>query len=44
MKRPRTPQELDLAALAAAFDTPDNVAAAVLVAEAAHPVAPAHGL
>jgi anti-sigma factor ChrR (cupin superfamily) len=44
MNRPRTQQELDLAALAAALDVSENVVAAVLVAEAPGPVAPAPGL
>jgi len=44
MSKPRTPQQLDLAALAAALDAPEHVAAAVLIAEAPPPVAPSAGL
>jgi anti-sigma factor ChrR (cupin superfamily) len=43
MNKPRTPQEIDLAALAL-LDGPEVLPAAVLVAEAAAPIAPSAGL
>jgi anti-sigma factor ChrR (cupin superfamily) len=43
MSKPRTPQEFDLAALAS-MDNPESVPAAMLLAEAAAPVAPQAGL
>ena len=43
MSKPRIPQDFDLAALVA-LDGPESVAAAVLLAEAPLPVAPASGL
>ena len=41
MSKPRTPQQLELAALAAALDGADAAEAAALLAEAAAPAAPA---